>query len=53
MWGSEQEKRAFGLLYPLFYGSMEERNYAKAIKPIKKLAADGYVPAIFMLGLAY
>lgn len=53
MWGSEQEKKEFGILYPLFYGSQEERNYAKAIKVIKKLAGKGYVPAICALGIAY
>ena len=53
MWGSEAEKAAFAVLYPLFYGSQEERDYAKGIKPIKKLAEGGYVPAIFELGLAY
>jgi TPR repeat protein len=53
MWGSEQEKREFGALYLFFYGHAEERNYAKAIKSIKKLAEGGYVPAICTLGLAY
>lgn len=53
MWGTETEKAAFAVLYPLFYGSQEERDYAKGIKPIKKLAEGGYVPAICELGLAY
>jgi hypothetical protein len=37
MWGSDKEKKEFGILYPLFYDSQEERNYVKAIKVIKKL----------------
>jgi TPR repeat protein len=53
MWGSDQQKREFGLLYPLFHGSQEERNYAKAIKVIKKCAETGYVPALCALGYAY
>jgi len=53
MWGTEVEKAAFAKLLPLFYGSQEERNYAKGIKTIKKLAEVGYVPAICELGLAY
>ena len=53
MWGSETEKKEYGALFPLFYGSQEERNYAKGIKAIKKLAAGGYVPAICELGIAY
>lgn len=53
MWGTDQEKKEFGMLYSLFYGSQEERNYAKAIKIIKKLAGKAYVPAICALGIAY
>lgn len=53
MWGSEAEKAAFAGLYPLFYGSQEERNYSKGIKKIKKLAQSGYTPAICALGIAY
>jgi hypothetical protein len=53
MWGSEAEKKQFAVLFPLFYGSQAERDYAKGIKIIKKLAANGYVPAICELGLAY
>ena len=53
MWGSETEKKEFGALFPLFYGSREERNYGKGIKSVKKLAAGGYVPAVCQLGIAY
>jgi len=53
MWGTEAEKAMFANLYPLFYGSQEERDYAKGIKAIKKLAEGGYVPAICALGIAY
>lgn len=53
MWGTEGEKTEFARLYPLFYGSQEERDYAKGIKTIKKLADKGYVPAICELGMAY
>lgn len=53
MWGTEAEKAMFAVLYPLFYGSQEERNYAKGIKTIKKLADGGYVPAICELAIAY
>ena len=53
MWGSETEQMTFAELYPLFYGSQEERNYAKGIKVIKKLADNGYIPAICELGIAY
>lgn len=53
MWGTEAEKIEFARLYPLFYGSHEERNYAKGIKMIKKLADSGYVPAVCELGIAY
>ncbi|MEQ8237118.1 MAG: hypothetical protein ABRQ23_10085 [Syntrophomonadaceae bacterium] len=51
-WGSEAERAGFASLYPLFYGSQEERKYAKGIKKIKKLAECGYVPAICELGIA-
>jgi hypothetical protein len=54
MWGTDQEKKDFGMLYPLFYGgSQEERNYAKGIKVVKRLAGNGYVPALCQLGIAY
>jgi hypothetical protein len=53
MWGTEAEKVEFAKLYPLFYGSQEERDYAKGIKTIKNLAKGGYVPAIYELGWAY
>lgn len=53
MWGTESEKAAFTKLFPLFYGSQEERDYAKGIKTIKKLAEVGYFPALCELGLAY
>ncbi|MBP2638929.1 MAG: hypothetical protein H6Q72_4836 [Firmicutes bacterium] len=53
MWGTEAEKIEFAGLYPLFYGNQEERNYAKGIKPIKKLSDNGYVPAVCELGIAY
>ena len=53
MWGTEEEKKTFGELYPYFNGKQEERNHAKGIRGIVKPAANGYVPAIFQLGLAY
>lgn len=53
MWGTSTEKTSFSKLYPLFYGSREERNYTKGIKTIKTLAASGYIPAIFQLGQSY
>ncbi|NLE94965.1 MAG: sel1 repeat family protein [Dehalococcoidia bacterium] len=53
MWGTEEEKRVFGELYPLFNGKSDERDYARGIKVIRRLAATGYVPAVFELGLAY
>ena len=53
MWGNDQEKKDFGMLYQLFYGSQEERNYAKGIKIVKRLAGNGYVPAICQLGIAF
>jgi TPR repeat protein len=53
MWGTDQEKKDFGMLYPLFYGNQEERNCAKAIKAVKRLSGNGYVPAICQLGIAY
>ncbi len=53
MWGVQAEKTEFARLYPLFYGTQDERNYAKGIKTIKKLADNGFVPAIGELGIAY
>jgi len=53
MWGTEAEKKAFGAVYPLFYGNSEERSYAKGIKTIKRLADNGYAPALCALGIAY
>lgn len=53
MWGTDSQKQEFGLLYPLFNGSQEKRNYAKGIQTVKRLAGDGYVPAICQLGQAY
>lgn|GEM_PF-2006128 len=53
MWGTVAEKKAFAALYPLFYGSSEERNYAKGINSIRKLAGYGYAPALCALGIAY
>ena len=53
MWGSDLEKREFGRLYPLFNGSQGERSPARGIQAVKRLAGNGYVPAIFQLGQAY
>lgn len=53
MWGPETEKMEFAILYPLFYGTQEERSYEKGIKKIMKLADHGYVPAICELGNAF
>jgi hypothetical protein len=53
LWGTDQEKKVFGEIYRLFYGKQEERNYAKGIKVVKRLASNGYVPAVFQLGVAY
>jgi hypothetical protein len=40
MWGTDQEKREFGGMYPLFYGKLEECKYVKGINVIKKLASN-------------
>ena len=53
MWGTDAEKAKFAELYPYFYGKQDERNYAKGIKTIRSLAENGFVPAIFELGIAY
>ncbi|MEQ8197401.1 MAG: hypothetical protein ABRQ27_05310 [Clostridiaceae bacterium] len=53
MWGSEQERRELAMIFPLFYGSHDERNYIKVIEDIKRLADRGYVPALYELGIAY
>ena len=53
MWGSELEKKEFGLLYPYFHGKEDERNVAKGIKKLRKLAEGGYIPAVCQLGICY
>ncbi len=53
MWGSEMDKAEFAALYPWFNGTQEERNLSQGIRQIKKMAASGYVPAVYQLGLAY
>lgn len=53
MWGTDLMKKEFGEIYHLFYGKQQERNYAKGIKVVTRLAGNGYVPAICQLGIAY
>ena len=53
MWGSEIEKGEFAKLYPLFYGSQQERDYRKLFKESASLVKKGYAPAMCTVGGMY
>lgn len=53
MWGNESEKRAFGGIWPLWYGEPGVRDRRRAVQQLRTLADLGYAPAQFALGWAY
>ena len=53
MWGSNEEKKEFAQLYPLFYGKQEERNYRKLYKKVNVLIGKQYAPALCTVGIMY
>jgi hypothetical protein len=53
MWGTDQDKREFGLLYAAWAGPTAGRNRKAAVEAMRELAGRGYAPAIFTLGDAY
>lgn len=53
MWGSESERRAFGEIWPLWYGEAAVRDRRRAVRRLRLLADQGYAPAQFALGWAY
>lgn len=52
MWGSHDERRAFGRLWPSWYGPTETRNRRRAVQALRPLADAGYAPAQFALAQA-
>lgn len=52
MWGSDEEKKAFSEIYPLWHGEPDVRSRLKAVKKLRPLAEKGYAPAQFALAWA-
>lgn len=53
MWGSDEDRRRFGLIYPLWYGDSTVRDRQAAVQRLRELAEQGYAPAQFALGMAF
>ena len=53
MWGSADDQREFGAIYPLWYGEPAVRDRAGAVKKLRSLAERKYAPAQFALAMAY
>ena len=53
MWGSDEDRRQFGLIYPLWHGEAAVRDRRAAVKRLTTLAESGYAPAQFALAMAY
>jgi hypothetical protein len=45
MWGTEDDRRAFGEIWPLWHGDAEVRDRRLAVRQLQPLAARGYAPA--------
>ena len=53
MWGDAAQQRAFAEIYPLWYGTIDERNKHGAVQRLLPMADQGYAPAMFAVGWAY
>ena len=53
MWGNVSEQRAFGEIWPLWYGDPGVRNRRLAVEKLRPIADQGYAPAQLALGVAY
>jgi hypothetical protein len=53
MWGNEEQQREFAALYTAWSGPTATRNRKAAVDALRRLADQGYVPALFTLGDAY
>jgi hypothetical protein len=53
MWGSDEDRREFGRIYPLWHGDPAVRNRKAAVQRLTGLADRGYAPAQFALAMAY
>ncbi len=53
MWGDTSQQREFAIIYPLWYGTSNERNKHRAVQQLLPLANQGYAPAMYAVGWAY
>ena len=53
MWGTGDQRQAFGAIYPLWYGGPNVRDRQAAIAALSALSGQGYAPAQYALGMAY
>lgn len=53
MWGSEDQRRAFAAVLPLWHGGDATRDRKRAAGELRTLADAGYAPAQFGLGMAH
>src|SRR5688572_10594873 len=53
MWGSADDQREFGAIYPLWYGEPAIRDRGTAVRKLRSLAERNYAPAQFALAMAY
>lgn len=52
MWGSAEDRREFGQIYPLWHGDPAVRDRRAAVVRLKRMADRGYAPAQFALAMA-
>ncbi len=53
MWGDALQQRKFAAIYPLWYGTLDQRNKHRAVQLLLPLAEQGYAPAMYAIGWAY
>jgi TPR repeat protein len=53
MWGTDEQRLAFGAIYRLWHGEPDVRDRGAAVKALTALVDQGYAPAQYALGMAY
>jgi hypothetical protein len=53
MWGSDDDHREFGKIYPMWYGDAAVRDRRAAVAKLRSQAERNYAPAQFALAMAY
>lgn len=53
MWGTDEERRDFGRIWVLWNGSPHDRDRARGLGTLRKLADHGYTPAVYGLAAAH